>query len=189
MAARQQASDAEADLRILAEDHPVQLGEHCFDLRMQRVHWFLSVVTRASLGRQLAYFRAQFLKPLLVLGDDLRRRILGKLAVAQFGLQFAASRHRLCAAAWPGARVRRRGRSALPWAPIFQACRARQRRKSARLARFQHARRLDAGKPHQVVQIAAEISRSRGPAFCSRHLELAGRAGYPFRRGSAARLG
>src|SRR5580704_16646619 len=47
MAARQQAGEAQPDLRILAQNHPVQLGQHRFDLRMQRVHWVLSLVTRA----------------------------------------------------------------------------------------------------------------------------------------------
>src|ERR1700722_7849550 len=47
MAARQQACNAQPDLRILAQDHPVQLGEHRFDLRMQRVHGFFGFFPRA----------------------------------------------------------------------------------------------------------------------------------------------
>src|ERR1700722_769100 len=47
MTARQQAGDAQPDLRILAQDDAVQLRKHRFDLRLQRVHWFLSFVTRA----------------------------------------------------------------------------------------------------------------------------------------------
>src|SRR5580704_219038 len=47
MAARQKTSHAQPDLGIFAQDHPVQLGEHRFDLRMHRVHWSLSFLTRA----------------------------------------------------------------------------------------------------------------------------------------------
>src|SRR6202022_2230852 len=45
--ARQQARETEPNLRVLAQDHPIDLGKNRIDLGLRRVHWPLSAVTLA----------------------------------------------------------------------------------------------------------------------------------------------
>src|SRR5665213_3298180 len=47
MSARQQAGKTQADLSVLAEYHPIDLGKNGLDLGLHRVHWSLSAVTLA----------------------------------------------------------------------------------------------------------------------------------------------
>ncbi len=47
VSARQQTCEAQANLRVLAQDHSIDLGENGVDLGLCRVHWPLSAVTLA----------------------------------------------------------------------------------------------------------------------------------------------
>ena len=136
---------------------------------LRRVHWSLERGHPGDLGRQLADFRAQFRKPLLVLGDDLRRCVLGELG---------------CCPAWPPicsssasalrCRLARRSSSAAGSirpamgtniSSVPEQGNGGNRR---RLRRRQHARRLDAGETHQIVHDCGRDTRYRSaPAFCS----------------------
>ena len=149
MAARQQAGDAQPNLRVLAEDDAVDLGEHRGDARSAAdsaagVVMGPQRVDARDLRGQLIDFGAQFREALLILGDDLRRRVLGEIAVRELGL--AVCRTRLPARRW---RLARRSSSA---GRIDQArhrhqylelAQQRDGRNRRRFARREHARRLD----------------------------------------------